>query len=72
VRLSVPNTAVGAGSHTLVRNANDSVEHLLNGCRVAGLRASATVYPMATTGWGPVYDNISDTFSFALAPKEEE
>lgn len=72
VRLSVPTTAAGAGSDTLVRTANDSVGHLLDGCAFGGFRATATVNPLATTGWGPVYHSDSDTYSFALAPDEEE
>jgi hypothetical protein len=82
VRLNVGSTGAGSGSDTLVRSATASVDDLLNDyppavpmahiCRVGGLRASASVFPMATDGWSRVYQDISDTYSFALAPDEEE
>lgn len=72
VRLEVADAPTGPNSHTLVRTASDGIAHLLDGCTVAGLRATASVSPTATTGWGPVHYNVSDTYSFALAPLEEE
>lgn len=59
---------VGPNSLTTPHTASDSVAHLLGGCTIAGLRADVSVHPLAITGWGPVFSDVSAGTAFALAP----
>ncbi len=69
---NTPSVGVGVNSHVLLRTQMHTVTSLLGDCAVVGLLAQATVSPLAITGWGPVYNDVSDNFAFALAPEMEE